>query len=135
MSEWKKQRREELRQAQEAEVPYFDEAYPRLKDSEEFGPVRKTVADFITDFHERLVDEEVIVMGRIRAKRIAGKGLIFIDIVNEFQKVQIMLNKRKMTPDSSCRALKFTLFRNLMQVGDHICEYLTCISDVQTASC
>lgn len=111
----------ELRQAQEAEEPYFDEAYPRLATPEPSSPIRKSVPEFLEDFH-KLADDEVTLMGRIRAKRVSGKGLIFIDLVNEFKKVQIMLNKKSIFAGSQKAAGGFSLFRNMIQVGDHICE-------------
>lgn len=61
-------------------------------------------------------------MGRVRSKRVAGSALIFLDIVNEFQKVQIMINKKKCVPARLARNRKFTVLKHLIQVGDHICR-------------
>lgn len=66
--------------------------------------------------------EEVTLAGRVRSKRVVGKGLVFLDIVNEFQKVQIMINKNKCVSEKQGRIQKFSLFRNLIQIGDHICR-------------
>lgn len=56
--------------------------------------------------------------GRVRAKRVVGSGLVFVDIVNDFQKVQVMINKKKCLATEHRQAFK--LWRNLIQVGDHI---------------
>ncbi|KAF4125134.1 lysyl-tRNA synthetase [Geosmithia morbida] len=124
LSPWKKQRKNDLREALEAEEPLFTEPYPRVgsSNSKEGGIWRKSVPEFVRDFEERLPNEEVNLMGRVRAKRISGKGLIFLDIVNEFQKVQVMLSKKGVKSLSRDNANRFELFRNLIQIGDHICK-------------
>lgn len=57
--------------------------------------------------------------GRVRAKRVVGSGLVFVDIVNDFQKVQVMINKKKVLTTTHRQAFK--MWRNLIQIGDHIC--------------
>lgn len=57
-------------------------------------------------------------MGRVRSKRVSGSKLMFLDIVNEFEKVQVMLSKAKMGAKDD-RA-KFPLLKAMIQVGDHI---------------
>jgi lysyl-tRNA synthetase class II len=182
LSEWKKQRQNDIRRAKEDEEPYFAAAYPRLTIGES-SPARKSVSEFLESF-ERLTDDEpkgkqqkglsrsegqrendarrpqedeepftdpdprltngesfserrsvpefsksfdgfaddeVVLMGRVRSKRTAGQKLIFLDIVNEFQKAQVMLEKSQMTTGHYCRAHRFKLMKQLIQVGDHIC--------------
>ena len=118
LSSWKRHRQEELKEDQASEEPLFQESYPRIPSS----PLRKSVPDFINDFHDRLANDEVQLAGRIRSKRVVGKNLIFVDIVNEFQKVQVMINKNKCGQDSNRRVQKFALLKNLIQIGDHICK-------------
>lgn len=120
LSSFKRQRYDDLKDVRDVDEPLLEEAYPRLKSS----AARKSVPEFLEDFHERLAEEEVNLMGRVRAKRVAGKGLMFLDIVNEFQKAQVMLNKNSVAPEKEGKSQKFALFRNLIQVGDHICKYL-----------
>lgn len=119
LSPWKKQRKNDLEEALSAEEPLFTEAYPRVG-TKDGGVERKSVPEFMRDFSERLADEEMNLMGRVRAKRVAGKGLMFLDIVNEFQKVQVMLSKKAVRTVAQGNANRFELFRNLIQVGDHI---------------
>lgn len=118
LSPFKKQRKEDLLKASTEDEPLFTESYPRLEDPK----VRRvSVSEFLEAFHSRLPDEEVQLLGRVRAKRIAGKGLIFLDVVNEFQKVQVMLSKNGVATDPN-PSHRFRLFRSVIQVGDHICK-------------
>ena len=118
VSPFKQHRQDELRKDQQSEDALYPDAYPRLESSAS----RKSVPEFLEDFHERLSHESVTLTGRIRSKRVVGKSLIFLDIVNEFQKVQIMINKNKCVSEKNRRIHKFALFKNLIQVGDHICR-------------
>lgn len=80
--------------------------------------------EFVEECKDELPTEPVTLTGRIRSKRVAGKSLMFIDIVNEFQKVQVMVNKKNCdTPRHSSQ--KFKMFKSLIQVGDHICRQHT----------
>lgn len=117
-SPFKQHRQEELWEDQQSEEPLYPDPYPRLESS----ALRKSVPEFLEDFHERLSHENVSLTGRIRSKRVVGKSLIFLDIVNEFQKVQVMINKNKCVSEKNRRIHKFALFKNLIQVGDHICR-------------
>ena len=117
-SPFKQHRQEELREDQLSEDALYPDPYPRLESS----ALRKSVPEFLEDFHERLSHENVSLTGRIRSKRVVGKSLIFLDIVNEFQKVQVMINKNKCVSEKNRRIHKFALFKNLIQVGDHICR-------------
>ncbi|PNY24528.1 Lysine-tRNA ligase [Tolypocladium capitatum] len=116
VSPFKRHRQEELREDQQSEDPLYANPYPRLESS----ALRKSVPEFLEDFHERLPHENVSLAGRIRSKRVVGKSLMFLDIVNEFQKVQVMINKNKCMSEKQGRIHKFALFKNLIQVGDHI---------------
>lgn len=82
--------------------------------------MRKSIPEFLEDFQKQGPSEEVMLTGRVRSKRVAGRSLIFLDIVNEFQKMQVMVNKSKCVSEEQRRLQKFALFRNLIQVGDHI---------------
>lgn len=115
VSPFKKHRREQLQEDQQSEDPLYPEAYPRLESSF----LRKSVPDFLQESQNELSSEPVTLSGRIRSKRVVG-SLIFLDITNEFQRVQIMINKKKVAAEQESRVHKFRLFRNLIQVGDHI---------------
>jgi lysyl-tRNA synthetase class II len=119
VSPFKQQRRTELWAEQEEEDPLFTETYPRLVNR----ATRMSVPAFYEAFNNSLDDsKDVTVYGRIRSKRVVGKNLIFIDIVNEFTRLQVMVNRSKCMVDEEDRRLKFGLFRSLIEVGDHICR-------------
>lgn len=118
VSPFKKHRRKELQEDQRSEDPLYPEAYPRLESSS----IRKSVPEFLQESHDELSSELVTLSGRIRSKRVVGSSLIFLDITNEFQKVQIMINKSKVASEQQSRVHKFRLLKNLIQVGDHICR-------------
>lgn len=117
-SPFKQHRQQELLQDQQSDEPLYPDPYPRLESS----PARKSVPDFLDDFHDRLSGDMVVLTGRIRSKRVVGKSLIFLDIVNEFQKVQVIINKSKCVSEKHRRIHKFALLKNLIQVGDHVCR-------------
>ncbi|KAL7901954.1 hypothetical protein HDV63DRAFT_377881 [Trichoderma sp. SZMC 28014] len=116
VSPFKRHRRKELQEDQRSEDPLYPEAYPRLESSS----IRKSVPEFLQESQDELSGELVTLSGRIRSKRVVGNSLIFLDITNEFQKVQIMINKSKVASEEQSRVHKFRLLKNLIQVGDHI---------------
>ncbi|KJZ71527.1 hypothetical protein HIM_09065 [Hirsutella minnesotensis 3608] len=116
VSSFKQHRLKEFREDQESQDPLYPDLYPRLESSEE----RQTTSEFLKGFKDGVPEENVILTGRVRSKRVAGKALVFLDIVNEFQRVQVMLNKKKCISGKHKSAMKFALFRNLIEVGDHI---------------
>ncbi|KAF5670424.1 lysyl-tRNA synthetase class II [Fusarium circinatum] len=116
-SSFKQQRRTELWAEKESEDPLFEETHPRLIHRAE----RMTVPEFHEAFRDALDEsKDISVCGRVRSKRVVGKNLIFLDIVNEFARLQIMLNRSKCMVEEEARVLKFALLRNLIEVGDHI---------------
>lgn len=118
VSPFKRHRQKELQEDQKSESPLYPEAYPRLESSS----IRKSVPEFLQESQHELSNEPVTLSGRIRSKRVVGSSLIFLDITNEFQKVQIMINKSKVASEEESRVHKFRLLKNLIQVGDHICR-------------
>ncbi|KAK6722159.1 hypothetical protein SNK03_001012 [Fusarium graminearum] len=117
VSPFKQQRRTELWAEQEEEDPLFTETHPRLVNR----ATRMSVPEFYETFDSCLDDSnDITVYGRIRSKRVVGKNLIFIDIVNEFTRLQVMVNRSKCMVDQEDRRLKFGMFRSLIEVGDHI---------------
>ncbi|KAL5088024.1 hypothetical protein Trisim1_007194 [Trichoderma cf. simile WF8] len=116
VSPFKRHRQKELQEDQKSENPLYPEAYPRLESSS----IRKSVPEFLQESQHELSNEPVTLSGRIRSKRVVGGSLIFLDITNEFQKIQIMINKSKVASEEESRVHKFRLLKNLIQVGDHI---------------
>lgn len=120
LSPFKKQRRTMLWEEQQSEDPLYPESHPRLEHTQQ----RYSVPEFIEAFNaaEHNEMENVTVYGRVRSKRAAGKYLVFLDIVNEFERLQVMVNKAKCMGDQETRNRKFAMFRSLIEVGDHICR-------------
>lgn len=118
VSPFKKQRQTELWEETQSEDPLYEETHPRLKHLEKV----MSVPEFREAFHEVLLEEPVNVCGRVRSKRVVGKNLIFLDIVNEFERLQVMVNRSKCMMDQDMRRSKFSMFKNLIEVGDHICR-------------
>ncbi|KFA73117.1 hypothetical protein S40288_02769 [Stachybotrys chartarum IBT 40288] len=114
-SRFKQQREIELQEQAESEEPLFPERYPRL----ESNPERRSVASFLAEFEDELSAEPVVLSGRVHRKRRLGKKLVFFDIVNEFEKVQVMLNRAKCMPKKHNHA-QFDLLVKLLQRGDHV---------------
>lgn len=121
-SPFKQQRRTDLGKDMESESPLYPQSYPRIKPSED----RMAVPEFLATKDDGASSHLINLVGRVRAKRVVGKHLVFLDIVNEFQKVQIMVNKKNcfQPSDNVCthNTKKFQLFVSLVQVGDHICR-------------
>ncbi|KGQ12060.1 Lysine--tRNA ligase [Beauveria bassiana D1-5] len=119
-SPFKQQRRSDLGKDQASERPVYPESYPRIEPSK----ARMAVSEFLESKEDDLSQPLVNLVGRVRAKRVVGKNLVFLDIVNEFQKVQIVVNRSKCLPpvENICthNNKKFQVFRTLIQVGDHI---------------
>lgn len=121
LSQFKKQRQAEFQEDANSEEPLFPDPYPRLEKPKH---ERKSVSDFLASFHGEAKEapKEVTLYGRIRSKRSAGKALIFVDIVHEFRKVQVMINRSNLFIRSEDGINKFSLFKKMIQVGDHICK-------------
>lgn len=114
---YRQHREATLRADRESEDPLCRETYPRVLDSSK----RVSVQKVFRNFNEYLAKKEAVtVMGRIRSRRIAGKNLIFLDLVNDFQRIQVMINKKCISKYVTKSAHRFSMIRQLIQVGDHI---------------
>ncbi|KAH7321238.1 hypothetical protein B0I35DRAFT_351255 [Stachybotrys elegans] len=78
-----------------------------------------SVPDFLAAFNKAAFEEPVVIMGRVRRIRSSGKDLLFMDVVNEFEKVQVMISRKKCFYQTDSAA-KWRLFRKLVKSGDHI---------------
>ena len=120
-SSFKRHRLAEFAKDEESEDPLYTELYPRIQSS----PSRMTVEEFMETFDERMKEADappVALNGRVRRIHVVGNNLIFLDVVNEFRKVQVMLSRKKCIPDHVLGKQKFSMFKHLIQVGDHICK-------------
>lgn len=77
------------------------ELYPLLGTTQGIGhPAAIRVPEFRAQWeteatHETPADTEYTVQGRIKTIRKSGKGLIFIDLVQDFTKLQVVVNRDK----------------------------------------
>jgi lysyl-tRNA synthetase class 2 len=61
------------------------------------------------------------VYGRIRSKRQHGKFLLFVDVVNEFERLQGLISWKALL-GAKVTEEQFNEFLHLIEVGDHICK-------------
>ncbi|OJD10779.1 hypothetical protein ACJ73_09700, partial [Blastomyces percursus] len=96
----------------------YSEPYPRLSvdkrsiSCDEFHSKYKHITP-----NETAEQDSVVIYGRIQSARIAGSKLIFLDLVQDGRKVQVLCNQRHLdgtgvTPE------KFKQFYHLMRRGD-----------------
>jgi lysyl-tRNA synthetase, class II len=69
----------------------------------------------------------VLVRGRLRAFRVSGKGLVFMDIAQDGKSVQIVCNRSKLEMLAGMARRKFEEFYHIIRRGDIICK-VSCIS-------
>jgi lysyl-tRNA synthetase class 2 len=80
----------------------------------------------LRDFNARFADiqetktENVSVFGRIRSVRLSGSKLMFLDIERDTQRLQIMVERKKLSEDDS--EDKFKSLKKVARVGDWICK-------------
>jgi lysyl-tRNA synthetase class 2 len=123
-SPFKRHRLEEFAKDEASEDRVLKSLYPRL----ESDPLRRSVGDFLEAFDQDIENSharKVALTGRVRRIHPVGKHLLFLDIVNEFRKVQVMVNAKNLERNSSgmrMPAQRFKMFRHLIKVGDHICK-------------
>ncbi|KAJ4338796.1 mitochondrial lysine-tRNA synthetase [Didymella glomerata] len=78
----------------------------------------------LRDFNARFADiqetktENVSVFGRIRSVRLSGSKLMFLDIERDTQRLQIMVERKKLSEDDS--EDKFKSLKKVARVGDWI---------------
>jgi lysyl-tRNA synthetase class 2 len=66
--------------------------------------------------------ENVSVFGRVRSVRLSGSKLMFMDIERDTQRLQIMVERKKLTEDDSEE--KFKSLKKVARIGDWICKSL-----------
>lgn len=79
-----------------------DEQYPLLKVVKHTQALDVRIPEFIeiwNEVHEFTSEQAktpVVIRGRITSIRKAGKSLVFLDIIQDFEKLQVVLNKNKL---------------------------------------
>lgn len=80
----------------------------------------------LRDFNARFADiqetktENVSVFGRVRSVRLSGSKLMFLDIERDTQRLQIMVERKKLGEDGSEE--KFRSLKKVARLGDWICK-------------
>ncbi|KAL2877694.1 mitochondrial lysine-tRNA synthetase [Colletotrichum sp. CLE4] len=126
ISEFKKMRLQALEEVREKGV--IKETHPRLVHRKK--PMSVPAFRKVWEKKEELNDpsnaEVVTLYGRVQSVRLHGNKLVFVTIVNEFEKIQGMINYRNLgahSPDMNIDTFK--LFARLIEKGDHIFEAIT----------
>lgn len=82
----------------------------------------------LREFNARFADiqetktENVSVFGRVRSVRLSGSKLMFLDIERDTQRLQIMVERKKLSEDDSDE--KFRSLKKVARLGDWICKLL-----------
>ena len=103
-------------------VPAFRDVYEKVTGDGDSMP-GVTLYGRSTGLDLLLRPRLLIGVGRVNSKRLHGKYLMFLDIINEFERVQAMINWRTVKDASSITKPQFRLFTQLIERGDHICEH------------
>ncbi|KAF6837791.1 lysyl-tRNA synthetase [Colletotrichum plurivorum] len=70
---------------------------------------------------EALNEEDIVTLyGRVQSIRSHGNKLMFVTIVNEFEKVQGMINYRTLSQQKDLSPYAFRMFGRMIEKGDHI---------------
>lgn len=97
--------------------------YPRIKSSEQ----ALSIQEFVKKHETGQIDEEsekLVVRARVMSVRIASKGLVFVDLVQDGATLQAVLSRNSMEDSSQEKvsATEFIKFYHLLRRGDIICE-------------
>ncbi|TKW55933.1 Lysine--tRNA ligase, mitochondrial [Colletotrichum tanaceti] len=118
ISEFQKMRLEALEEVGARDL--YDETHPRLVHRQK--PM--SVPTFRKVWKKAKLDdpsnEIVTLYGRVQSVRLHGKKLVFITIVNEFEKIQGMINYGNLGNVPNMNIDTFKLFTRLIGRGDHI---------------
>jgi len=97
--------------------------WPRIKSDKAAMTVTEYLEKYRTLTLGQYKEEEYVkVRGRIRALRISGSGLVFLDIMQDGKAVQIVCNRKKLEGFGSVTRNLFVEFYHIIRRGDIICE-------------
>ncbi len=100
--------------------------WPRIKNDKEAVTIHQYQERYMNLQPKAHLEQEfATVRGRLRAFRIAGRGLVFLDIVQDDKSVQIVLNKKKLVTFGGVTRQSFEEFYHLVRRGDIMCELST----------
>lgn len=61
--------------------------------------------------------------GRVRSVRLLGSKLMFLDIERDTQKLQALIELKKLSGIDSSLEDGFKSFKKVIRIGDWVCEY------------
>jgi lysyl-tRNA synthetase class 2 len=98
--------------------------YPRIKSSEQALSIREFIHKHETGQIDKESTEKLVVRARVMSVRIASKGLVFVDLVQDGATLQAVLSRNSMGNSSpeEVPATEFIKFYHLLRRGDIICE-------------
>jgi len=112
--------------------------WPRIKSSKD----AMTIGEYLDNYGMMLPTdnlekskEYVVVRGRARSLRIAGKALVFVDIAQDGKSVQIMLNRSNLGSLGVATRSKFEEFYHVIRRGDIICKSYITIEMISADCC
>jgi len=59
--------------------------------------------------------------GRVRSVRLLGSKLMFLDIERDTQRLQVMVELKKLTPQDNLEE-NFKSFKKVARIGDWVCK-------------
>ncbi|KAF2268215.1 class II aaRS and biotin synthetase [Lojkania enalia] len=94
--------------------------HPQLVHS--VGVETLTIRDFNSKYDaiNEAQSDLVVVFGRVRSVRLLGSKLMFIDIERDTQRLQAMVELKKLSGDESAITESFKSFKQVVRVGDWI---------------
>jgi lysyl-tRNA synthetase, class II len=97
--------------------------WPRIKNDKNAMRVDDFLAKY-TDLKpgEMRAEDFVVVRGRLRSFRIAGKELVFLDLVQGSKTAQVVLNRARLENFGGVERRRFKEFYHLIRRGDIICK-------------
>jgi lysyl-tRNA synthetase class 2 len=105
--------------------------WPRIKSDKDAMTIDAYLHKYVDLRPKESRDKEyVTVRGRLRAFRVAGKGLVFMDIAQDGKSVQIVCNRTKLELLGGMPKRRFEEFYHVIRRGDIICKTLCICSQL-----
>ena len=98
--------------------------WPRIKSDKEAMRIGEYIEKYMPILGQGEIREEIYVKvrGRVRSFRVAGKSLVFLDIAQDGNSMQIVLNRARLEGFGGINRKEFIDFYHLVRRGDIICE-------------
>ncbi|RFU33294.1 hypothetical protein B7463_g3092, partial [Scytalidium lignicola] len=99
--------------------------YPRIKKSQDFGYKEMTCRGFTERYTDlkpamMLKEDNVVLRGRIHSVRLSGSKLVFLDLVQDGERVQAVFDLKRLQMFSNVTPQQFRRFYRIFRRGDII---------------